>query len=170
MKIRIENGRPASAEAIQSIERVVGARLSASYRNFLHSQDGGEPEHNYFEVGPRNGSGVRQFIPAAEILRDRARIDGIPERAYPIAYDEFGNFILIDEAKNGAVFFWDHETSDLTLVGADFAAFLESLEPFDTESVKLKPGKVKHVWIDPDFRRQHPDLFKPIPKPGENQG
>jgi hypothetical protein len=169
MKIRIEKGRPASAEAIHSIERLLGTTLSEDYRTFLLSHDGGEPESNCFDVGATGGSGIRWFTPAADIPLQRTYIDHIPEKAYPIAEDDCGNFILIDEAKNGAVFFWDHETSDLTLVAADFTAFLESLEPFDTESVRLKPGQVKHVWVDPDFRRQHPELFKPLPKPGENQ-
>jgi hypothetical protein len=167
MKIRLENGHPASALAIQRLETLLGTTLPESYRMFLLSHDGAEPESNHFDVGSNGGSGVRWFTPAADIPLQRTSIDHIPEKAYPVATDDCGNFILIDEAKEGAVFFWDHETSDLTLVAADFAAFLESLEPFDPASVRPKPGQVERVWLDPDFRRQHPEFFKP---PDDNSG
>jgi len=29
--------------------------------------------------------------------------------------------------------------------------FLESLTPFDLDSVELKDGQVESAWIDPDF-------------------
>jgi hypothetical protein len=170
MKIQFEGGEPASADVVLRIERVLGTGLSSSYRSFLLLHDGAKPESNRFDIGPKNGSGVRRFIPAAEILRQRAYIDHIPEKAYPIAEDACGNFILIDEARGGAVLFWDHETDDLTEVAVDFAAFLECLQPFNAQSISLKPDQVKGVWIDPEFRRPHPELFKPNPKSDESLG
>jgi len=52
------------------------------------------------------------------------------------------------------VFFGDHELPDkLTQLGS-FAAFLELLEPFDPDSIQLKPGQVGRVWIDPEFLKK----------------
>jgi hypothetical protein len=74
MKIRFEGGNPASADVVQRIERVLGSGLSDTYRTFLLLHDGAKPESNYFDIGRKNGSGVRRFIPAAEILRQRGLI------------------------------------------------------------------------------------------------
>jgi hypothetical protein len=61
------------------------------------------------------------------------------------------NSIFVDEGKNGIVCFWDHETTEITTLAVTFGDFLELLQPFDISSVKLKPGQVKRVWVDPEF-------------------
>lgn len=120
--------------------------------------DGAEPDSNIFSVGEDNNSGVRAFIPAKDIPRERFNIENLPVRAFPIAYDDCGNYILIDQEQSGAVLFWDHETPEpLIKVADDFESFLESLEPFDLDSVQLEPGQVKEVWIDPDFLKSLED-------------
>ena len=160
---------PASDDVIAGIERSLGTGISQSYRAFLESHDGAIPESNCFDLGPNNASGVRKFIPAAEILRHRVYVDDISEKAYPVAEDACGNFIIIDEALSGAVFFWDHETSDVTQVAINFAEFLESLRPFDSSSIALKPSHIHRVWVDPEFRRRHPELFQGLPKTADGQ-
>ncbi len=61
----------------------------------------------------------------------------------------------MDEDRNGAVFFWDHELPEQTVeLAANFEAFLDVLEPFDIKSIKLRPGQVKRVWTDPDFLKR----------------
>jgi hypothetical protein len=95
---------------------------------------------------------VNEFIPANEILEERNYIENIPDKAYPVALASGGNYVFIDEHKNGAVFFWDHELpEDITELAPSFGAFLDLLEPSDIEKVVLKPGQVKRVWIHPDF-------------------
>ena len=59
--------------------------------------------------------------------------------------------IFVDEDKNGIVCFGDHETTEITTLAVTFGDFLELLQPFDISSVKLKPGQVKRVWVDPEF-------------------
>jgi hypothetical protein len=59
--------------------------------------------------------------------------------------------IFVDEGKNGIVCFWDHETTEITTLAVTLGDFLELLQPFDISSVKLKPGQVKRVWVDPEF-------------------
>jgi hypothetical protein len=47
------------------------------------------------------------------------------------------------------VFFWDHELPEKPVeLAANFGAFVELLEPFDIQTIQLKPGQVKKVWID----------------------
>jgi hypothetical protein len=152
MKIKLRNGKPAHEGALLTIEAVLGCRLSESFRLFLTAHDGAEPESNYFKISDKNGSGVRWFIPATEILQDRKCIEGLPKKAYPVARDDCGNFVFVDEDKNGAVFFWDHEVlDDPVKLAPNFGAFLDLLEPFDVSTVQLKPGQVKRVWVDPEF-------------------
>lgn len=155
MKIHLHDGKPASEEPTQALEVALGCRLSDSFRAFLRDHDGAKPEANVFEINDKDQCGVNRFIPAAEIWKERSHIENIPSKAYPVAWAECGNFIFVDEGRNGAVFFWDHELPEETIeLAASFGAFLDLLEPFDIKSVKLRPGQVKRAWIDPDFLRR----------------
>jgi hypothetical protein len=155
MKIKLRNGSPASEEAILALEVVLGCRLSDSFKDFVRTHDGAEPETNVFRVGDHNSSGVHEFMSINEIPETRRRIEDIPTRAYPVAWDECGNLIFIDEDRNGAVFFSNHEIlNDHTEMAASFGAFLDLLEPFDIKTVKLEPGQVKRVWVDPEFLKK----------------
>lgn len=68
--------------------------------------------------------------------------------------DDCGNEYL--KAHDGRVFFWDHETGDTRQIGASLPAFLSALGP--QPEIKLKPGQVKKVWIDPAFLAQQKRL------------
>ncbi|MGA3170141.1 MAG: SMI1/KNR4 family protein [Chthoniobacteraceae bacterium] len=155
MKIKLKNGKAASPKAISAVEAILGCRLSASFRSFLQHNDGAEPETNIFHIGNNNECGVNEFIPLDQIPKERRYIENIPTKAYPVAWAEGGNYVFIDESKGGAVFFWDHEVpEEIVALAPNFAAFLEMLEPFDVKSVKLKPGQVKSVWVDPEFLKR----------------
>jgi len=106
---------------------------------------------NTFNYGEKHTSGVSEFIPVNQIPQERTFVENLPEKAYPVAWAECGDCIFINEARGGAVFFWEHETEEIIEVAPSFAAFLELLEPFDVNSIKLKPGQVKRVWVDPGF-------------------
>jgi hypothetical protein len=98
---------------------------------------------------------VSEFIPVSRILEARKHIENIPQQAYPVAWLEGGNFAFVDEGRNGAVFFWDHEVPhEPTELAANFGAFLDLLEPFDIKTIHLKPGQVKKVWVDPEFLKK----------------
>ena len=72
-----------------------------------------------------------------------------------MAWAEGGNYVFVDEAMNGAVFFWDHEIpEEPTKLADNFQAFLDGLQPFDVKSIELKPGQVKRVWVDPEFLKK----------------
>jgi hypothetical protein len=79
---------------------------------FLGAHDGAKPATNVFRISDNNESGVTGFIPVSEIQKARAFIENIPRRAYPIAWAEGGNDVFVDEARNGAVFFGDHDVPD----------------------------------------------------------
>ena len=155
MKIKLSKGRPASDEVILALEAALGHRLSDSFRDFLRTQDGAKPELNIFKVSDNNESRVNRFIPANEILSERADIEMFPKKKhqYPVAWLECGNYAFIDEDRNGSVLFWDHESpEEIVELAPSFGAFLDLLEPFDIKTVTLKPGQVvKRVWIDPAF-------------------
>jgi hypothetical protein len=155
MKIKLKKGKPASDESILALQAALGCQVSDSFRGFLHANDGAEPETNIFKITEKNESGVNRFIPVSEILKERGRIENIPAKAYPVAWAEGGNYVFVDEGKNGAVFFWDHELpEEPTRLAASFGAFLDLLEPFDIQKIELKPGQVKKVWVDPEFLKR----------------
>lgn len=154
MKITLKNGKSASDESILALQTALGCQLSGSFRGFVQGNDGAKPETNIFKFTPKNESGVNRFIPVAEILKERARVEDLPTKAYPIAWAEGGNYVFVDEGQNGAVFFWDHETQELIEIAINFGSFLDLLEPFDVQKIELKPGQVKKVWIDPEFLKR----------------
>jgi len=155
VKIGLKNGRPSSEEEILALEAALGLKLSDSFRAFLQTHNGAVPENNTFEISDGNDSGVRKFIPVGEILRERAYLENISPKAYPVAFDSCGNYVVIDEDKGGSVFFWDHELEEFLELAADFGAFLDLLAPLDIKSIKLKHGQVKKAWIDPEFLKRH---------------
>ncbi len=155
MKLQLQNGKAASEKAIVALEAELGCRLSDSYRAFVRTCDGAKPETNVFAVSDKNQCGVNRFIPADEIWKERSHIENIPSRAYPIAWAECGNYLFVDEDRNGAVFFWDHDEPEKVVeLAPKFEIFLDLLEPFDIKSIKLRPGQVKGAWIDPEFLKR----------------
>jgi hypothetical protein len=156
MKIKLQNGGCASEDSIRALESQLGCKLSESFKEFVRTQDGAKPETNMFKIGDKNESGVAGFIPVEEIAEQRAHIEGFPQdKAYPVAWDDCGNCVFVDEARDGAVFFWDHELPEgTTQLAPNFGSFLDLLEPFDISTVKLKPGQVKRVWVDPEFLKR----------------
>jgi|HubBroStandDraft_5_1064220.scaffolds.fasta_scaffold208627_2 hypothetical protein len=155
MKIILKEGKSASKEAVQKLEAALGCPISDSFRRFVSENDGSEPESNQFKIGDDNGAAVNRFIPVSEILEERQYIDNCPSQAYPIAWASCGNYVLLDEGEGGKVYFWDHEFEDenITELADNFDAFLSMVEPFDLDSIKLEPGQVKSVWIDPEFQK-----------------
>src|ERR1700684_3484016 len=114
MKVKLQGGRTAPEQNILRLEAELGCTLSPSFRKFLGVHDGAKPQTNIFRVNDRNECGVDRFIPADEILKERSYIENIPPRAFPVAWAEGGNFVFIDEGKDGAVYFWDHELAEAT--------------------------------------------------------
>ena len=145
--------RRPSARRIAAVEAALGAALPDDYKAFLARHDGARPEPNIFRISDTNSAGVNGFIPAAELLKERALLaDELLPGAVPIAWAEGGNYVVLEPGRGGAVSFWDHEEPEgLTPLAESFSAFLELLQPFDASSVELKPGQVQSAWIDPDF-------------------
>ncbi|MFS0737086.1 SMI1/KNR4 family protein [Sphingomonas sp. 1P06PA] len=153
--IELTGGSAADPAAIAAVERQLAVNFPESYRTFVETRDGARPEPN--RVRAENGTelGVDQFIPVAEIIKERNRIETIPLAAFPVAWMEGGNYVFIDGRRGGRVRFWDHESpDDMIDVAPDFESFLNAIEPFDPDTVELKPGQVEKAWIDPDFLKQ----------------
>ena len=63
--------------------------------------------------------------------------------------------IVCLENNNQSIWFWDHEIPYPMIKLADnIFDFLESLSPYDTDSVELHEGQVESAWIDPDFLKE----------------
>ena len=155
MTVKLADGSAASPASIKALETDLGFQISDSFREFISTQDGASPETNIFRVSEKNQSGVNEFIPAASIAAERTYLENLPQKAYPVAWAEGGNYVFIDEGRNGEVFYWDHEVpEEISRLADNFAAFLALLKPFDIKSIKIKPGQVKRVWVDPEFLKQ----------------
>ncbi len=152
MKIKFTRQGRASLADIAALENKIGARLAPEYAAFVLLNDGAQPEANLFPVGASNESNVRCFLAVKDIPAAMRQIENLPPQTFPIAVDDCGNSILLSAAGTGALLFWDHEQpGSLIEIAPSFTAFLELLEPFDIDSVELKPGQVKKVWVDPKF-------------------
>jgi len=150
--VQISGGGSASERDISSLEEFVGCSLSLEFKEFIIRHDGAKPPDNIFKTGDRNEAGLDEFIPVKLIIAECKKIEDLPKGTYPFAWAEGGNYLFIDEGRQGAVFFWDHELPEQSYkVANDFAAFLELLQPFDPSSVELAPGQVRSAWINPDF-------------------
>jgi len=154
MKITLTDGMPASKEAVQELEAALGFPISDSFRRFVSQYDGSTPSDHSFPVGEDNASRVRRFIPVSNILEEREYIDNIPVRAYPIADDDCGNYVLLDEGTGGKIYFWDHEFEDDNIIhlADSFDEFLSMLKPYNADP-GAKSTKVKSVWVHPDLQK-----------------
>lgn len=151
MSVKLKGGGCASDAEVTRLEKSLGGKLPEAVTDFFRHHDGAKPESNVFPIGERNNSGINEFIPVRKIEDERKYLDSIPREAFPIAFDDCGNYVLVDLGRGGAVYFWDHELDETVMVSKDFTSFLALLEPFDINSVELKPEQVISVWIDPDF-------------------
>ena len=110
----------------------IGSPLPPDYRRFLLEHNGGRPEtefwvdppgvsiDNFFSLGKRGLDSVYD-------LEWNRRTLGLSSAYLPIATDAGGNALALcligDDA--GAVYFWDHESDELTWVAPTFSGLLE---------------------------------------------
>lgn len=139
-------GPAASVEELDRVERRLGVSLPRSYRSFLQTQNGGDPEPNFFDAnvgvrqflsaGPITVEGVRELEAVARLYAPEGEADYVlPEGILPIGEDDLGNLVCVavEGPDAGAVFFWDHESLEdeepLRRLADDFAEFFEALRP-----------------------------------------
>lgn len=157
MKIKL--GKAAShpsLEQISALEVSLGTKFANEYLSFLQKYNGALPEANVFRVSDQNSSGVNGFIPLEKIAYEAQFLDSeVSPDFFPIAYAEGGNYVCLPiAAGRDGVYFLDHEIPGLvalTKLAGSLEGFLDQLQPLDRTEVKLKPGQVKKVWIDPSF-------------------
>jgi hypothetical protein len=156
MRVHLNGGQEATEDEISKLESCIGMPLDGEFRKFVTQYDGAEPESNSFPVGGRDHVGnVEKFISVKNIPLEREYIDDISAQSYPVAISSGGNYVLLDQHRGGAVYFWDHEVpGGTTKIAEGFTAFLDMIQPFDESSVQPAPGQVKSAWIDPDFLKQ----------------
>jgi hypothetical protein len=149
MAISLPRTGAASGASLAALAEKYGD-LPSEYVDFLSAHDGVKPPSNVLE-GTDYAVAVSNFLPASEIIDRANSIEGLSSHLLPFAEDDVGNFVCIGRADH-RVYFWDHEVDSDKVVAKNFGEFLEKLEPFDLSSVKLKPGQVKRVWVNPDFK------------------
>lgn len=62
------------------------------------------------------------------------------------AQDECGNYFVV---KDGAVGFWDHETSEVQELASSQATFVAGL--IKPSPAALRQGQVKSAWVSPEL-------------------
>jgi len=159
MKIALKGGRSAAESDISALEAVIGKPLDGQFRVFVETYDGAHPEENSFTVDDvAHMGGVNEFIAVKDIVRKRGYIDDIAPGAYPVAVSAGGNYVILDQDRHGAIFFWDHEIEGgLSKLADSFDAFLDMIAPLDASAIQPTSGKVIRAWIDPDFLKQLDD-------------
>jgi hypothetical protein len=135
-----------SPSLLQELEDALEARLPDAYRTFLLRWNGGRPHAAAFRGEDSGDESLESFLGLAaghddDLLAFLDLYEGrLPDGQLPIAYDAFGNLILIalSGPDAGAVFFWDHELepdepceSNLQRLAPDFNTFLSMFHEDD---------------------------------------
>lgn len=149
MAIPLPRTAAASDTSLAALTERYGA-LPPEYVKFLANHDGVKPPSNVLE-GTNYGVSVNGFLPASDIVERADLVEGLSSNLLPFGEDDSGNFVCIG-ADDHRVYFWDHEVDNDKVVAESFDEFLRRLEPFDLSSVKLEPGQVKRVWVNPGFK------------------
>ena len=154
MKVKFSKPIPIDINDIDSFAQQIGCTLPEDLKKYFFEFNGAEPELNVFEVGEKNDSGINNILPISDILEERKYLDHIENSVFPIAIAEGGNYLIVDFAKDSAVYFWDHEEPHIPVLLAEdiYDFLLEKLNPFDPESIELKEGQVTSIWVDPNFK------------------
>lgn len=151
MSINIPKTNSLTQVSLTALEHEYG-KLPNIYKLFLKQHDGAKPKENVFRINGKIVGGVEQFIPASRIIKVRNKVEGFSKHMLPFAKSAGGNFLYLDPLR-GSVYFWNHELEDEDIkVANSFSEFLGMLEDFDVDQIKLIPGQVKKVWIDPNFK------------------
>jgi len=90
-----------SDEEIAAFERMVGHLLPQGIKIFFSKYDGAEPATNIFNIGETNDSGVNKFIPMHKMLAEMFYVENMPQYAFPIAWTEGGNYVIIKPTEGG---------------------------------------------------------------------
>lgn len=115
---------------LANAERQLGATLPTEYKDFLLAHNGGYPDPGSFSFDDGKEEGhiswflaihdgeISNLLLTAEIIKGR-----IPKDMLAIAYDDFGNWILLGMSgpRLGKIFFWDHDQEEAN-AGADLEA------------------------------------------------
>lgn len=153
--IAIPTTLQASETAIISLESKFGS-LPHGYLAFIGKHDGAMLTENEVQFeGSRTN--IEHFIPAKDIPKVADSIDGFPKGMIPFARAAGGNIFYLNP-KTGEVFFWDHEIEAKdSRVSQSFESFLLLVRESTLGDVKLAPGQVLKVRVDPNFQPK----FKP---------
>lgn len=147
MQLNNQHPRTLPEPILKALEGYWGINLPQPFRSFLIQTNGGEPKNALFNFkNEKEGSDVRAFLgiypdPPINLLAFlKTYRNRIPDNTFPIAYDSFGNLILISvkNADRGKIYFWDHEReagdgeipdySNLTLIADSFDDFINNLK------------------------------------------
>ena len=112
--------RPLAPALLERVEDVLGTRLPEPYRAFLLRWNGGHPRVTAFRGAETGDESLGAFLGIApgqdgDLTAFLSRYETrLPDGFVPIAYDAFGNLILIAVSgpETGAIIFWDHERED----------------------------------------------------------
>ncbi|WP_207689602.1 SMI1/KNR4 family protein [Desulfonema limicola] len=164
MTVQLKKGINICEKEIIGLEQRLGIRFPSDYRYFLIENNGGTPETNEFDIPGLNcSSGITEFFSIDKIVSNKKILnDRLLTNAWPIAYAEGGNYLCLVIGKKAGIYFWDHELEsedsqgaswdNMFFISANFTSFLTSMRKFDISTIKLKPGQVQKIKVNPDFK------------------
>ena len=133
----LRHGLPAiSASKLFAMEDILEINLPPVYRAFLQNWNGGVPRVGGFQTQSGSDETVDCFLgfPTGTDSAHPADLmaflieygERLPEGLFPIAYDPFGNLILLS-LEDAGLWFWDHErVENVECVAPAFEDFLGS--------------------------------------------
>ena len=166
MSITLASRQPGlMPQELHQLQRTLGFVLLPSYAAFLQRFNGAIPETNIFEI-PGLTASISSFLGRSPQPLDdleatyQTYFDRLPEQTMPVALAAGGNLIVLN-MNTGKVYFWDHENeaapgeqpsySNMHLLAETFDDFMESLMPYNPNTVTLDPAAVISVKLKPGF-------------------
>ena len=148
---------------IKKLEAGIKHKLPLDYISFLLKNNGGRPNKDRFQTKHGEYTSDIQFfygITDRDIYdlnsRYNALQDRLPKQFLAIANNSSGDKILLN-LKDERIFFFDHNTEEITLVSDSFLEFLSSLYKVEVEESEL----------DKAVSLQNLDYFRELIKNGK---
>lgn len=117
-----------NVQAVAEFELKNGVVIPDDLRAVIYYHNGGRPSLRYFDLPNEEDKEFKTLLSFnendLENVYKRFPVGASGDGLLPFASDPAGNLLVL---KEGAVYFWDHEKSQVIFVAPSFTLFIESL-------------------------------------------
>lgn len=121
--------KPTTLEKIECVEKEYNIKLPADLKNCILKNNNGRPVNASFDTDKSKGRTIKKLLSYNKEDRENiySFVDVVRKEAadlFPVATDEFGNFICL---KNDKLVLWLHETGGEEFIANSMTDFISNL-------------------------------------------